>query len=729
MEPEPENGNGNKNKNKKHPIEGNSSQDKTKTAHHAFHRPKPSLVSFLGRTFILWVGEVLGFLLIANISVGLTVDSWITAAVVVGILGIINALFWPLLSRIFLPFLVYTIGIGSLIINGFFIWLISNFIPGITIQGPALILAPLGMAFITTILSTIITLEDDASYYRAVLRRNIKNKTKNPKNYPGVLFLEIDGLCESVLKEAIEKGHMPTLSRWLEENIHKIIPWETDLSSQTGASQAGILHGNNFNIPAFRWVEKQNNNKIMVSTGFSDASTIEKRISNGNGLLASNGASRSNLFSGDAKDVIFTYSKLKNLKKFYNSTWYYFYSNPSNFARIVILFFFDALMEIGSQLVHWARDINPRIKRGFTYAFVRAAANVLLREVTTQTLIGDMLAADVDVAYSTYLGYDEIAHHSGVQDFDAFYALRGLDRQFKRLENAARYTKRPYYFVIQSDHGQTNGATFKQRYNITLEDLVRELLPEEINIYSELSSNEDHFGQALTSPLDNSRQYVRDKKDYAVDKGRVLVDDTLENIKNSPIGKGRVLEYIQNYKVSQTPTKSTAEEAEVIVLASGNLGLIYLTKWAERLSYEDIKIIFPDLIPGLVQHEGVGFIMVNSHQWGPMAIGKEGIYYLNCERVEGKNPLINFGDNSPKHLLRSDKFEYAPDILVNSFYDPENNEVAAFEELIGSHGGLGGGQSKPFIMYPSRWKLEDEEIVGAEHLYKVLKNKIKDIKI
>ena len=680
------------------------------------------------RTLILWVGEVLGFLLISKLSVGLTVDSGITAFVVVGILGIINALFWPLLSRIFLPFLVYTIGIGSLIINGILIWLISNVIPGISIEGPALILTPLGMALITTILSTIITLEDDASYYRAVLRRNIKNKTKNPKNYPGVLFLEIDGLCEAILKEAIEKGHMPTLARWLEEGIHKIIPWETDLSSQTGASQAGILHGNNNNIPAFRWVEKQNNNKIMVSTGLSDAPVIEKRISDGNGLLASNGASRSNLFSGDAEDVIFTYSKLKNLKKFYNSTWYYFYSNPSNFARIVILFFFDALMEIGSQIVHWIKNINPRIRRGFTYAFVRAGANVLLREVTTQTLIGDMLAADVDVAYSTYLGYDEIAHHSGVKDFDAFYALRGLDRQFKRLENAARYTKRPYYFVIQSDHGQTNGATFKQRYKVTLEDLVRELLPEEINIYSELSSNEDHFGKALTSPLDNSKQYVRDKKDYAVGKGRGIVGDTLENIKNSPIGRGRVLEYIQNYKVSQTHTKNTAEEAEVIVLASGNLGLIYLTKWTERLSYEDIKIIFPELIPGLVQQEGVGFIMVNSHEWGPMAIGKEGIYYLNCDRVEGKNPLINFGPNSPKHLLRSDKFEYAPDIMVNSFYDPENNEVAAFEELIGSHGGLGGDQTKPFIMYPSHWRLEDEEIVGAEHLHKVLKNKINEIK-
>ena len=106
---------------------------------------------------------------------------------------------------------------------------------------------------------------------------------------------------------------MPTLKKWLDEGSHRIKGWETDLSSQTGASQAGILHGKNKDIPGFRWVEKENNNKVMVSTGLSDAPLIEKRISDGKGLLSANGASRTNLFSGDADDVIFTYSTLKDL--------------------------------------------------------------------------------------------------------------------------------------------------------------------------------------------------------------------------------------------------------------------------------------------------------------------------------------------------------------------------------------------------------------------------------
>ncbi len=604
--------------------------------------------------------------------------------------------------------------------------LMSNFIPGITIQGWALILTPLAMALITTLLSAVITMEYESSYYRVVLRHNIRKRKAKTKKYPGVIFLEIDGLSEVILKEALEKGHMPTLKRWLESKTHQIMSWETDLSSQTGASQAGILHGNNFNLPAFRWVEKVNNNKIMVSSGLSDAPLIEKRISNGKGLLSLNGASISNLFSGDAGNIIFTYSKLKNLHNFYNKTFYYFYSNPSNFARIVILYFFDVIMDFGSQLTHWLKNKNPRIHRGFAYPFIRAGANIFLREITTYILIGDILASDIDIAYSTYLGYDEIAHHSGIRDFDAFYALRGVDQQFKRLENALEYTERPYYLVVQSDHGQSNGATFKQRYKMSLEDLVRSLIPEELSIYSKLSSNEDHFGQLITNPIDDTKSYFKDKKDTAIEKSRKLMYNTLENIEKRDIVKGKVLEYIQDYKISQKSSKKTTEEAEVIVLASGNLGLVYLTSWKERLTYEQIKIIFPDLIPGLVQQEGIGFIMVHSQKWGPLVLGKEGVNYLEHDEIEGKNPLEDFGENATQHLLRTDKFDYVPDILVNSFYDPETEEVAAFEELVGSHGGLGGGQSRPFIMYPSEWNI-DKEIVGAESLHKVLKKKLIEI--
>lgn len=653
---------------------------------------------WLWRTLILWIGSSLGFLIISHLSVGLYIETVTTAFVAAAVVGILNALLWPILSRILLPFMVYTVGIGALLINGALIWFASNFVPGISIEGPALILTPIGMSVISTLLNTVATIDDDATWYRSI-RDLVKKTDDNVKKNSGVIFMEIDGLAQQIFQEALGKGFMPTLKRWMDQGSHVVTGWETDLSSQTGASQAGILHGKNQDIVAFRWVEKENGNRVMVSTGLNDAPLIEERISDGNGLLSINGASRSNLFSGDAKDYIFTFSRLKNFGRFYNRAWYYVFYRPSFFGRIVSLFLWDVLLDYVSQFKHYIKDIKPRIYRGIIFPFIRAGANVFLREITTFTLIGDILKGSIDVAYVTYLGYDEIAHHSGVRDEDSFQALKSLDKQFHRVEMAARLAHRNYKLVVHSDHGQTNGATFKQRYGQTLEEIVQQLLPLEAQIYADLTpSTGDHFVEAFTAPGDKVEDFFKDKT------------------------KG-VTEYIQKYRMTKKPRNISENEANVIVLASGNLGMVYLTDHVERLSFEEINHIYPDIIPGLAKHEGIGFIMVNSNEFGPLVIGNNGTYYLKHDSVEGENPLLNFGPNAAEHIKRYNNFKYTPDILVNSLYDPVKNEVAAFEELVGSHGGLGGEQSFPFILHPADWHLDDD-LVGAEKLYQAFKAEI-----
>ncbi len=658
--------------------------------------PNKLRLYWIWRTLLLWIGASLGFILIASLNIGLTIKAWDEAFIVVAVVGILNALLWPLLSRILLPFIVITVGIGSLLINGALIWLASYIVPGITIEGAALILTPLAMAAISMILITISSIDDEATWYYEISAAANKVDKKKIKDNPGFIFMEIDGLAENILYEAIERGYMPTLKRWIDDGTHKVTGWETDLSSQTGASQAGILHGNNEDVVAFRWVEKENDNKFMVSTGLNDAPIIESRISDGKGILALNGGSRANLFSGDAKDVIFTFSKLKSVGGFYSTAWRYVYYNPSYFSRIVCLIFWDALMDYKSQIMHKIRDIKPRIYRGITYPFVRAGANVFLREITTLALMGDVLKGQIDVAYVTYLGYDEIAHHSGVRDKDSFMALENLDKQFHRVEMASRLAYRDYHLVVHSDHGQTNGATFKQRYRKTLEDLVKELLPAEAQIFADMSpTTGDHFKAAFTAPSDRIKEFFMDKKES-------------------------VNEYIQSYRVSE---KTSDDTVDVMVLASGNLGMVYLTHHVERLTYEKMNIIYPDLIPGLAKHEGIGFVLVNSEVHGPLVIGGNGTYYLKDDKVEGENPLSDFGVNAADHLRRTNGFKYTPDILVISLFDPEKNEVAAFEELVGSHGGIGGEQSYPFILHPAEWEI-DEELIGAEKVYKLFKKNL-----
>ena len=645
---------------------------------------KPPRVT-LKRSLIIFLGNVIGIYLISIFGLGVSKAAIDDIALFVIFISLINAILWPLLTRILMPFLVLTFGVGTLILNGF---LLQFFGPlfNIYVDGPAIILAPLAMAFVTTVLSTLLTIEDDGSYYRSVFRDAEKKRKAEIKNYPGLIIVEIDGLAYDVLKEAIDKGLMPTVKSMIDDKSHTLRMWETDLSSQTGASQAGILHGNNEDITAFRWIEKENNNQMMQCSGVDRVKILESRISDGDGLLVENGASRSNLFSGDTDNVIFTFSKILNIRKLYNKAWFSVFSNPSNFARIVSLFLAEMILEIISQIKHSIKNIRPRIKRGIAYIPVRGATNVFMREINTSTLIGDMMVGDIDVAYSTYLGYDEIAHHSGVRDEDSWKALKGMDKQIRRLVKANKYTPRKYQFVIQSDHGQTNGATFMQRYGQSFEDFVKSLLPKDMKMFAKMSSNEDHYAESFM-PFSKKN------------------DDLIDEKEQEELG-----------------------DSEVIVLASGNLAMIYLTQWSSRLTYEQINEMFPELIPGIVNNEYIGFIVVRSSEKGDMAIGKNGVYYLDSDEIDGENPLEGFGKNIARHLRRNSSFKYTPDILVNSFYDEENDEVCAFEELVGSHGGAGGSQSKPFILYPSDWNVGDEEIVGAESIYRILKDNLKLLK-
>ena len=646
------------------------------------------------RTIVVFIGNAIGLYLANFLGVGFSINSFGAALVLALLLGIVNTIFWPLLTRILMPFLVLTFGVGSLVLNGLILVLLQGTVD-YQIGGWGLILVPLIMAVITTVLSFILTADDESTYYRAVLRDAEKHRKGDVKDYPGVIIVEIDGLAKNVLCEAIEKGDMPNTKKLIEDKSHILREWETDLSSQTGASQAGILHGNNEGITAFRWIEKSNGNQMMQCSGPENVIKIEKRITNGNGLLVDNGASRSNLFSGDTDNVIFTLSKIVDVQKLYNKAWFSVFSNPSNFARIIVLFFWEMLLEISSQITHSIRNIRPRIKRGIVYIPVRAGTNVFMREINTYTLIGDMMTGDVDIAYSTYLGYDEIAHHSGVRDKDSFYALKGMDKQIGRLVEAEKYAKRDYQLVIQSDHGQTNGATFTQRYGETFEDFVKGLLPHDMHVYAKMSSNEDH----------NSETFIPFNKQIKGFKKRT--------------------NKIRNKEVNE---KDELSESEVIILASGNLALIYLTQWTHRLTYEEITSKFPNLLPGIVDNEYVGFILVRSKEKGDMAIGLEGTYYLDSDEIEGKNPLEGYGKNVVRHLKRNSNFDHTPDILVISFYDPVANEVCAFEELVGSHGGVGGEQSRPFILYPSSWDVSSDDIIGAESIYEILKTNSNNLK-
>ena len=725
------------------------------------YEPEIEKISYrkgISRTLVLLMGNFIGLVALVPLNIGISIDSLFTGAVVIISLSLINSLLWPIVSRVLMPFLLVTLGVGSFILNALLLIFLTWMIPGFTASGYALFFTPLLMAIITTAISEILAVDDNSTYYRSFTKDALKRRENHVKRKKGMIILEIDGLAREILEEAIDSGYMPTLKSWIERGSHSITGWETDLSSQTGASQAGILHGNNKDIVAYRWVDKKNNNKVMSCGSFSDVASMEKKISNHEGLLKYNGAGRCNLFSGDSKNLIYVSSDIiSNFKAEYNKAWRMVFSNIDSFTRIFVLFLEDVIFEYISQIRQFVMNVKPRISRGFVYAFIRAGASVILREVNTKTLIWDMMDGELDIIYATYLGYDEIAHHSGIRDRDSFRYLKKLDKHFSRIEHAASYSKRKYEFVIQSDHGQSNGATFKQRNNgVGLDRLVSALLPEDMDVFGDFDPDNtnmkrayvpfsrqkdnlmDKYGQQKDNLVekyeqqkDNIRDIHEDQKDNLVEKYEKQRDFLFErySIQRDTIltDYDNELSYVNKYEPKKRNKKTKLEDSEAIVLASGNLGLIYFTQWTARLTYESIIGLFPDLIPGLVNNPYIGFILIDTEERGPIVISDKGVYYLDSDTYTGENPLNDFGENAADHLRRTNSFSTVPDILVNSFYDKENDEVAAFEELVGSHGGLGGTQTKPFILHPSYWQINND-LVGAESIYHLLKRELENLK-
>ena len=151
---------------------------------------------------------------------------------------------------------------------------------------------------------------NDDTYSLRVIERMARRSGKQVRtDKPGIIFVEIDGLAFPVLQRALRDGHAPEMARWLAAGTHRLVEWETDLSSQTGASQAGILLGSNDDIPAFRWIEKETGT-LMTCSAPRDCEEIERRHTNGSGLLVDGGTSRGNLLSGGAEEVILTVSRI-----------------------------------------------------------------------------------------------------------------------------------------------------------------------------------------------------------------------------------------------------------------------------------------------------------------------------------------------------------------------------------------------------------------------------------
>jgi uncharacterized membrane protein YvlD (DUF360 family) len=622
-----------------------------------------------------WLLGAVALLVATKLIPGASDSTFRAALGAAAIIALLNAVLPPLVAALRLPFTALLGFFGVLFLDAGMLLLAGRISSELTIDSfrSALGVA-IAAAAVSVVLSVLFGTNDDDVYSLSVVQRIARRSGERVvTDRPGIVFLEIDGLALPVLQRAMRDGHAPTLARWLEDGTHRLAEWEPDLSSQTGASQAGILLGSNDDIVAFRWVEKERQALVACSSP-EDCAELERRHAAGSsGLLADGGASRGNLFSGGADHLILTVSRME-AERSANPGYRAFLANGFNVARTFVLFGWEVILEWIAAAKQRRRDVRPRGHRGGVYPFLRATMSVIVRDLIVYGVLTDMMKGRPAV-YATFSSYDEVAHHSGLEREDTLEALRKLDQQFARIERARRYAARPYELVVLSDHGQTQGATFRQRNGFGLDELVQRNLA--------------HGGVSALEGGDEQEAMV----------GNAAAEATGRKAKGS---------------------KSDVSGRDVVVLGSGNLGLVYLLEEDGRMTREELDARHPQLLPALSSHPHIGWVLVKSGEHGAVVLGAGGASYLEEDRVEGDDPLAGFNATAAQHLLRTHGFAHAPDILVGSFYDPALDEGCAFEELISFHGGLGGSQTQPFLLYPAQLPAPEQPLVGAETLHRVL---------
>jgi hypothetical protein len=412
------------------------------------------------------------------------------------------------------------------------------------------------------------------------------------------------------------------------------------------------------------------------------------------------------MFSGDATIPRLTMSMLNSDKDRAgrDRSIYYFLLNPYSIGRTAVRTLGELFKEVYQAFQQRRRKIEPRMHRGLKFAGLRATTNVVLRDLN-HALVSEQMLRGTPVIYVDFVDYDDIAHHTGPERVEALQSLFGIDRSIARLEALLPDCPRPYRIVIVSDHGQSQGATFRQRYGETIEDWLRRRIGAETTRTATKPTEEAGRLSTVLTEASNA-------PGATAALGRAAM-------KSRTDAEGRVA--VGNLKEEAAEDQPTEALPDLVVVGSGNLGLVYFGVSEDRMTMEEIERAFPGMLAELVALEGIGLAMMRTADGHAVAVGAKGRHDLTTGEVSGEDPLLPYGPDAGDQLRHEDGIDNVGDIVLISRIDPGTEEVAAFEELIGSHGGLGGWQTRPCLVYPADWPEPDGRLIGAPAVHRQLK--------
>ena len=512
----------------------------------------------------------------------------------------------------------------------------------------------------------------------------------------------------------MELGFTPTLSRLVNEDGFTLRRWFCGLPSATPYCQAGIFHGENDGIPAFRFYDKAAG-RVVTCNAPEGVQYIRDRI-RAPGALA-DGSSYVNLLDGDASTVAFTVATRERMSVYRRL-------GGTRMALLILLHPLRVLRMLFQGVGEWLREEWERARGEWMgrvthaegiFPFLRIFTNVVVRELQTIAILLDVYLG-VPVIYSTFMQYDELAHHFGSTSRFALADLRRTDARIREIQRMAQAAGgRGYDLVVLSDHGMTPSVSYRVRFRESLGTTVQRILDGDAFRTGEL-------------PIQSLASFAQTSEYASV--GPRVVDSVADVTQSRSIKRSlrrlgqwvrsrygiRELVLPEKYRVSTTHG--------VVVTYSSCLALVYFAEDDARLTLEDIAQSSrrTSLYDALREHPGIGLLAVLDSRGVHVQsrAGRARIVDGAVEVLDGANPLEPYGADpltvrAVEALVRQPN---AGDIVLFGAYD--GYEIVSFDDQIGAHGSAGGDQVWPFLIAPDALGIGSERIDNARDIHRVI---------
>lgn len=531
----------------------------------------------------------------------------------------------------------------------------------------------------------------------ATLRRLKLPFSEIERRRRGFVILQIDALSHRDVLAAMDRGYLPHLKHMLESS-HRVDRWRSGIPSDTAAIQCSLMYGSKSDVPGFYWYDRRKQRPVICSWPL-DMARVEADNAAGRTGLLRHGSVYMGMAAGGAQRAVLTTSALGRTRFPPRLTgidvFLLLVLNPWRLARAAALTLVEIFIELYEQAS--ARLRGRYVAPEGIFPLTRACTHVLFRELTTLGIRLDIFRG-VPAVYANYIGYDEVAHHLGPRSISAYRTLKALDRQVRDVKKAIdSIALRPYDLYVMSDHGMTESLPFHHVYGQTLGQFIASHGVDP-PIASELDTR-PYRDLATLQQVEELSAEIGPRTSSATE---FLVDRAMRlamRIGTGPLQAGL----------------ADAADSPVLAIYSSALANVYFTDLGHRPDVWEIEKRAPGLLDSLVQHPGIGLILVRS-EGATLAL-----------HVAGRVVLENAGEKDLKFLSLYDEPELvrsqlihlacmpsAGDLLVFGAYD--GHTVINFEDQGGAHGGLGGPQMFPFMASPNSVDTSFDAVVDATEL-------------